>query len=94
MIALDIKDKDLQPKWFKQKISHFKNELIAYRIDCSKLGPKKGQVLPKVYSLYQEKLKEYGALDFDDLLFVVVELFAQIKKCSNIINIAGTCIGR
>jgi DNA helicase-2/ATP-dependent DNA helicase PcrA len=30
-----------------------------------------------IYQLYQEKLKEYNALDFDDLLFLTVKLFRE-----------------
>ncbi len=33
--------------------------------------------LKEVYSLYQSKLKEYNALDFDDLLFLTVKLLTE-----------------
>lgn len=34
----------------------------------------------KIYHLYQERLKEANALDFDDLLFLVVKLFQEHKE--------------
>ena len=33
------------------------------------------QIFPEVYRYYQEKLKAYNALDFDDLLYLPVKLF-------------------
>lgn len=35
------------------------------------------KLFPQVYRLYQEKLKEYNALDFDDLLYLTVRLFKE-----------------
>lgn len=35
------------------------------------------KVFPEVYRLYQEKLKEYNALDFDDLLYLPARLFSE-----------------
>lgn len=32
---------------------------------------------PEIYRLYQEKLREYNALDFDDLLFLTTRLFRE-----------------
>jgi ATP-dependent DNA helicase UvrD/PcrA len=35
------------------------------------------EIFPAVYAAYQEKLKSYNALDFDDLLFLPVRLFRE-----------------
>lgn len=35
------------------------------------------QIFPDVYQSYQEKLKSYNALDFDDLLYLPVRLFRE-----------------
>ncbi|MCB1083123.1 MAG: UvrD-helicase domain-containing protein, partial [Simkania sp.] len=35
------------------------------------------QLLKELYVMYQDKLKEYNALDFDDLLFLTVRLFRE-----------------
>lgn len=35
------------------------------------------EIFPEVYACYQEKLKSYNALDFDDLLFLPVRLFRE-----------------
>jgi len=85
LIALDIKDKDLQPKMFKQLISGHKNKLLPPGAEeCRRLGPKKAQAFPYVYSMYQAKLEEYNALDFDDLLFVTVRLF---RECPDVLKL-------
>jgi len=36
--------------------------------------------LARVYELYQSKLKEYNAVDFDDLLFLTVKLFQESEE--------------
>ncbi len=58
-------------------ISSAKNDILS----PEKIG--KNDILTQVYSLYQKKLKECNALDFDDLLFLTVKLlqeFEDIRK--------------
>ncbi len=52
----------------RSQISQAKNALI----DPEKVEEKP---LQDIYSLYNQKLKHYNALDFDDLLFLTVKLF-------------------
>ena len=54
-------------KSFRGGISHAKNQI---KLPTDPL-------LLEVYTLYQEKLKTYNAVDFDDLLFLTVKLFEQ-----------------
>ena len=75
---LDIKDKKLEPKAFKALISQAKNNLLdaekaSYNGDDSLLG----RFFPAVYARYQTRLKEYQALDFDDLLYLTVKLLRE-----------------
>ena len=66
-------------KGIKQAISQAKNDLVT----PSDLGDESLTTADKafkaVYTLYQQKLKEYNAVDFDDLLFLTVKLFITKK---------------
>ena len=70
--TLNIKEEKGQVRKFRAQISQAKNALI----EPSGL-PKEDKVVQDVYELYQKRLKEYHALDFDDLLFLTVQLFKQ-----------------
>lgn len=72
---LEIKDKKLESKHFRHSISHAKNHLLTpENIITEHLRHDLADALPKVYSLYQKKLREYQAVDFDDLLNLTVQL--------------------
>jgi DNA helicase II / ATP-dependent DNA helicase PcrA len=67
----DFKKEKSTVKTIKVKISNAKNELISPEdIPFSK----EDELFCKIYPLYQKKLKEANALDFDDLLFLCVKL--------------------
>jgi DNA helicase-2/ATP-dependent DNA helicase PcrA len=75
LAELGIKDKKLDVKTFRPMISHAKNALQDP--DEATLFEVESEVedaFHKVYPLYQRKLKEYQAVDFDDLLFLPVKL--------------------
>jgi len=63
---LNIKEEKGQLRAYRAQISQAKNALVELAEDKD---------LQEIYSLYQKKLKEYNALDFDDLLFLTVKLF-------------------
>ncbi len=69
---LDI-EKECEPKDFRYLISQAKNSLI----DSDQAHGKDNSYFPKVYALYEAKLKEYNALDFDDLLFLTIRLLKE-----------------
>ncbi|NLY76858.1 MAG: DNA helicase PcrA [Tissierellia bacterium] len=62
-------------------ISHLKDKLIApdtyINENYSNLYARN---LGKLYALYQKKLKQYNALDFDDLIIKTVELFRSAPE--------------
>lgn len=62
-----IKDEKGLMKSFRVGISHAKNNMEI----------PEDPLLEEIYTLYQQKLKTYNALDFDDLLFLTVKLFQQ-----------------
>ncbi len=57
-------------KKMRNGISHAKNQLLSPE-DIAK----EEKELADIYKQYQQKLKEYNALDFDDLLYQTVRLF-------------------
>ncbi|CDZ79960.1 ATP-dependent DNA helicase PcrA [Candidatus Rubidus massiliensis] len=78
---LNIKDKAAEPKAFKSMISKAKNSLISPdAINKDDYTNKLEQFFPSVYSLYQDKLKQYNALDFDDLLYLPVMMFHEFPE--------------
>jgi DNA helicase-2/ATP-dependent DNA helicase PcrA len=80
LVTMCVRDLDLDPKRFppraiKAVISKAKNELVDYE---SYAGQDEGfyhETVSDVYRLYQQRLLEASAMDFDDLLMVTVELF-------------------
>lgn len=70
MTQMGIKDEKGLLKTLRMGISHAKNNL------CEPEDP----FVADIYHLYQQKLKTYNALDFDDLLFLTVKLFQQEKE--------------
>lgn len=78
MSELEIKDKKIDARTFKGMISRAKNSLKKPEdIKVDSMSSAVEEYFPKVYQLYQTKLKHYNALDFDDLLFLVVRLFRE-----------------
>lgn len=84
MDELGIKDREIKPKQFKQLISSAKNQLqFPQDVNTEELTKKVESLFPSLYTLYQQKMKDYNALDFDDLLFVTVRL---LKECPAVLQ--------
>lgn len=67
----------LDSKRFLHLISNAKNALLApNEVNSSDLEENE-KYFPEVYARYQAKLKEYNAVDFDDLLYLPVRLFRE-----------------
>lgn len=76
--SLNISEKELTPKTIRHAISRLKNELQ----DPSEIendGSLLSKILPDAYKQYQAQLREANAVDFDDLLYLPVQLFLQHK---------------
>ena len=72
---LDMDSKRFPPRNIRAAISDAKNELIDFETFKERgAGFYHGQVAD-VYRLYQQRLLEASAMDFDDLLMITVELF-------------------
>lgn len=79
--VLQIKNKKLDPKTFRQLISKAKNEMrSASDVENEKKEDEIDELFSKVYTLYETKLKEYNAVDFDDLLYLPVKLFREFQE--------------
>ncbi|MGD2060516.1 MAG: DNA helicase PcrA, partial [Acidimicrobiia bacterium] len=81
LLRMVIKDLDLDTKRFPEKamkavISNAKNELIDFESFSDQGDGFYHEQVADVYRLYQQRLVEASAMDFDDLLMVTVELFA------------------
>lgn len=69
-------------KGVKHGISTAKNSLKApHELEKPSFPSHEFTILKDTYTLYQQKLKEYNALDFDDLLFQCVHL---LRTCAHI----------
>jgi DNA helicase-2/ATP-dependent DNA helicase PcrA len=77
---LDMDPKRFPPKGIRAAISNAKNELVDFESFSNQgTGPYHEKVF-EVYRLYQRRLLEASAMDFDDLLMVTVELFGAFPK--------------
>ena len=79
-ITLAVRDLDLDPKKFRPQtirttISKAKNELIDYEDFRGQGYGYHHGLVADVYRLYQQRLVEASAMDFDDLLMVTTALF-------------------
>lgn len=81
MKALEINDKDLTEQEIIGKISRAKDSMqspVSYmREHESNFREKK---IADVYTMYQKRLKENNALDFDDLIGKTVEIFKKDEE--------------
>ena len=81
---LNIDDKMLAVKAVRYEISRAKDQLIdnvGYR--KSAMGDFRLAKISEIYDMYQKKLMECDAMDFDDLIFNVIKLF---KTCPDILE--------
>jgi len=79
LMTLCARELDLDPKRYPGRhlaaqVSNLKNELVDHETwgAQAQTGPEK--VLAEVYDLYQRRLREAHALDFDDLIMTTVNL--------------------
>lgn len=76
MRELDIAEKMFPPRNIASEISRQKDKMISPSVFISRVGNDyKELVVGKIYKLYQQKLKDANAMDFDDIIYNTVELF-------------------
>jgi len=75
---LNLSDKIFPPKAVLSTIGRAKDELLTPD-EYAKIQATDFRLtqIAKIYTLYQKKLKTYGALDFDDIIMQTVKLFEK-----------------
>ncbi|MFD6987508.1 ATP-dependent DNA helicase [Streptomyces sp. NPDC059943] len=71
---LDLDPKRHPPKAFSAKISNLKNELIDEETFAGQATDPFEKTLAEAYRMYQARLREANALDFDDIIMTTVHL--------------------
>lgn len=74
---LNLDDKQFMPRSVLGTISSAKNVLMDAKAFAAQASDFYEQKVADVYALYQEKLRENNAVDFDDLLFLAVRLLQE-----------------
>lgn len=77
---LNLDDKQFTPRSVLGTISSAKNVLMDAKAFAAKASDFYEQKVADVYALYQEKLRENNAVDFDDLLFLAVRLLQENEE--------------
>ncbi|MFI9204793.1 DNA helicase PcrA [Streptomyces sp. NPDC053048] len=71
---LDLDPKKFPPKSFSAKISNLKNELVDEEAFAARAADGFEKTLAEAYVMYQSRLREANALDFDDIIMTTVHL--------------------
>ncbi|SMO67687.1 ATP-dependent helicase [Gracilimonas mengyeensis] len=75
---LNFDTKEIKPKTIHNKISDSKNQLITADTFQEKfISSTLDDITARVYSIYNKRLKQSNAMDFDDLLVKPIELFQK-----------------
>ena len=72
---MNLDPKKYNPKAIRNKISSCKNELIDSKGFLKYVNTDFDDITQKVFSKYEEKLKQNSSVDFDDLLILPIILF-------------------
>ncbi len=77
---LELDAKVFPPKAMAAQVSNLKNELIDYETFASRAQTARDKALAEAYGEYQRRLVAAGAMDFDDLIMVTVNLFQALPE--------------
>jgi DNA helicase II / ATP-dependent DNA helicase PcrA len=77
---LELDQKRFAPRSILAQISNAKNELITAADYRERIESFSNQAVADVYDLYQRRLAEANAVDFDDMLMLTVQLFEQFPE--------------
>jgi DNA helicase-2/ATP-dependent DNA helicase PcrA len=85
LMALVCRELDLDAKQYPAKamaaqVSNLKNELIDYEAFTAQAESARDKALAEAYAEYQRRLMAAGAMDFDDLIMVTVNLFQALPE--------------
>jgi DNA helicase II / ATP-dependent DNA helicase PcrA len=77
---LDLDAKQYPPKALAAQVSNLKNELIDHETFAASAKTARDKVLAEAYAEYQRRLHAAGAMDFDDLIMVTVNIFQAFPE--------------
>lgn len=78
MRTLNVNAEVTKPSYFSAIISSAKDELISPSVyEREYANDIRTKTAAKVYKLYQERLKKNNAVDFDDMIFLTINLFER-----------------
>lgn len=80
---LDMDEKTFPPKYVLGAISRQKDRMISpaeMKEEAERSGDIRAEFIAKAYTRYQTQLKENNALDFDDIIYVTVQLLQQNEE--------------
>ncbi len=80
MAGMGIPKNSIMPKKARNRISYYKNKLIAHDEAMKAARTIQDRTIVDIYKVYQKALKENNALDFDDLLNYPLEIFEDHPK--------------
>ena len=79
---LELDARQYPPKSMAAQVSALKNELADYESFASQARGARDKALAEAYAEYQRRLVAAGAMDFDDLIMVTVNLFQAFPEVS------------
>ena len=78
MKQLEIDDKILTDKSIMYEISNAKNEMLEPEMYAARTGQNfRKEKIAEVYTLYQKRLKENNAIDFDDIINFTIKILLE-----------------
>ncbi len=77
---LDLDAKNHPPKAMLGQVSNLKNELVDYETFAARAEGYREKALAQAYAEYQRRLVASGAMDFDDLIMVTVNLLQAFPE--------------
>lgn len=81
---LDVSEKNMPPKSVLNEISRAKDSLITPEDYAKTVGDDyRLKIISRAYTVYQKRLQDADAMDFDDLINKTVELF---QKCPDVLE--------
>ncbi|MGH3234550.1 MAG: DNA helicase PcrA [Streptosporangiaceae bacterium] len=77
---LELDAKQFPPKAMAAQVSNLKNELIDHETFAARARTARDKALAEAYREYQRRLLAAGAMDFDDLIMVTVNLLQAMPE--------------
>ncbi|MGP1608763.1 MAG: ATP-dependent helicase [Clostridium sp.] len=81
--VLDIDSKSYNEKYFQNKISNAKNRMLTPENYLIHESGYNAEMIQKVFNVYQKRLKENNAIDFDDIINLTIDILETDKEVLN-----------